>query len=109
MPAATKIGDGTAGVCDVGLDCCPHSRAGNNAAGSPNVIINGAAAHRLNDTGLCNCPHGGTFGSTSGSGSVFVNGRSLTRFGDTTTCLGCGQTGSHVSGSSNVFVDDKRG
>lgn len=104
MQPATRIGDGTAGICYVGLPCCPHGRAGTNSEGSPNVFINGLAAHRVGDTGSCNCPHGGTFQSMSGSSTVFVNGRPLTRISDATVCVNCGQGGSHVSGSPNVFV-----
>lgn len=101
---ATRIGDGTSGVCNIGLPCCPHGRTGTNATGSPNVFINGAAAHRVGDTGPCNCPHGGTFQSTSGSSTVFVNGRPLTRIGDATACVVCGMPGAHVGGCPNVFV-----
>lgn len=104
MPAVTRISDSTTGICDVGLPCCSHGRSGTNSSGSPDVFVNGLAAHRLGDTGPCNCPHGGTFGSTSGSGTVFVNGKPLTRIGDTTSCMMCGMSGSHVSGSGNVFA-----
>lgn len=106
MPQATRIGDGTTGTCNPGLDCCPHGRAGTNATGSPDVFINGIAVHRLGDTGSCNCPHGGTYASTSASQTVFANGQGITRIGDTTTCQGCGMAGSHVAGSDNVFVGD---
>ncbi|MBR1645195.1 MAG: PAAR domain-containing protein [Selenomonadaceae bacterium] len=101
---ATRIGDGTSGVCDVGLPCCPHGRAGTNSTGSSNVFINGLPAHRVGDFGACNCPHGGTFQSTSGSSTVFINGRPATRTGDATACVVCGMPGSHVSGSPNVFI-----
>ena len=37
---ATRIGDVTSGVCDLGLPCCPHGRTGTNSEGSPNVFIN---------------------------------------------------------------------
>ena len=104
MAAVTRIGDGEAGTCNIGLSCCPHSRAGTNSSGSTNVFVNGQALHRLNDTGPCNCPHGGTYSSTSGSSTVFANGQPVTRIGDTTSCQSCGQSGSHVSGSPNVFV-----
>lgn len=104
MPAVTKVGDGTTGVCNLGLPCCPHSRAGTNAVGSGNVFVNGAPLHRLGDTGPTNCPHSGTFASTAGSGTVFCNDMPVTRIGDTTTCESCGQSGSHVSGSPNVFA-----
>lgn len=104
MPAVTRVSDGTTGACDIGLDCCPHGRAGTNNTGSPNVFVNGLPLHRLTDTGPTNCPHGGTFASTSGSGTVFCNGLPVTRIGDATTCQSCGIVGSHVSGSPNVFA-----
>jgi len=104
MPAATRISDGTTGTCNPGLDCCPHARSGTNGTGSPNVFINGIAAHRLGDTGSTNCPHGGTFASTTGSGSVFINSQAATRIGDVTTCGACGRTGTHTGGSGNVFI-----
>jgi uncharacterized Zn-binding protein involved in type VI secretion len=104
MPASTKVGDSTTGICDIGLPCCPHGRSGTNSVGSPNVFINGEPAHRLSDTGPTNCPHGGTFESVEGSSTVFVNGRPLTRIGDTTQCLSCGKAGNHVSGSPDVFA-----
>lgn len=103
MPAVTRVSDGTTGVCNLGLPCCPHSRAGTNSSGSPNVFVNGIPLHRLSDTGPTNCPHGGTFSSTAGSSTVFCNGLKVTRIGDTTTCQSCGQSGSHVAGSPNVF------
>lgn len=106
MPAVTRINDTTSGICDLGLDCCSHSRAGINTSGSPDVFINGIAAHRLGDMGDCRCPHGGTYQSSSASQSVFVNGLGLTRIGDATTCQNCGMAGSHVSGSPNVFAGD---
>ena len=87
---ATRIGDVTSGVCDLGLPCCPHGRTGTNSEGSPNVFIN--------------CPHGGFFQSVEASKTVFVNGRGLTRAGDVTVCVVCGMGGSHVNGSPNVFV-----
>lgn len=102
MAAVTRVNDGTSGTCDLGLPCCPHSRAGTNNVGSPNVTVNGLPLHRLDDTGPCNCPHGGTFASVSGSSSVTVNGKPVTRIGDTTQCQVCGKSGSHVAGSPNV-------
>lgn len=105
MPYATRIGDGTVGTCDIGEPCCAHGRAGTNGTGSPNVRINGIAAHRLGDSGSCNCPHGGSYVSTSASPNVRVNGIPLTRIGDETTCTACGCTGSHVSGSPNVRIN----
>lgn len=104
MPAATRLGDGTSGTCDVGADCCPHGRGGTNSAVSSDVLINGLGAHRKGDTGPTNCPHGGTFQSVGASGSVMINGRGATRIGDSTVCMGCGLSGSHTGGSSNVII-----
>ena len=104
MPSATRIGDGTTGICDVGLPCCAHSRAGTNATGSPNVFINFIKAHRYTDTGLCNCPHGGTFSSVGHSSTVFINRLGATRINDLTVCQNCGMPGNHVAGSPNVFI-----
>ena len=104
MPAATRKGDSTSGICDLGLPDCPHSRSGTNSVVSPDVIINGRGAHRQGDTGPTNCPHGGTFQSVGCSSTVFINGKGATRIGDSTTCVVCGQPGSHVSGSPNVFI-----
>ncbi|GMB00930.1 PAAR domain-containing protein [Pelosinus sp. IPA-1] len=104
MAAVTRQGDSTTGVCNLGLPCCPHGRSGTNQTDSPNVYVNGKPVHRLHDTGPTNCPHGGTFQSVGGSSTVFINGQPATRIGDTTTCLLCGQSGSHSSGSPNVFI-----
>lgn len=107
MSKATRIGDGTSGICDPGVcEACPHSREGNNISGSDNVFINGKRVHRRGDVGSCNCPHGGSYQSTGASATVFANGRGITRIGDVTTCQNCGCAGNHVSGSDNVFVGD---
>lgn len=104
MPAATRVGDSDSGICNLGLPCCPHNRTGENSAGSPNVFINGKSAHRLGDSGDCNCPHSGVYSSSSGSSSVFINGKPATRIGDETTCTACGEKGSHIAGSPDVFI-----
>ena len=104
MPAATRLGDTTTGVCDLGLPDCPHSRTGTISVVSGDVFINGLGAHRKDDTGPTNCPHGGTFQSVAASGTVFINGKGAVRVGDATTCVVCGQPGSHTSGSGNVFI-----
>ena len=104
MPASTRINDNTSGVCDIGCDECPHGRTGTNISGSPNVYINNKAAHRKGDDGSIACPHGGSFISTAGSSTVFINGKAATRIGDGTTCIACGQGGSHSNGSPDVFI-----
>ena len=104
MPAVTRDGDSTTGICNLGLPCCPHSRSGTNSEVSPDVFVNGLGVHRKSDTGPTHCPHSGTFQSVGCSSTVFVNGRGVTRIGDSTVCIVCGQPGNHVSGSPNVFV-----
>ena len=104
MSQVTRIGDATVGICNLGLECCPHSRSGTNSTGSANVFVNKIAVHRLSDTGNTNCPHGGIFASSSGSSTVFVNNLPVTRIGDATTCQSCGLIGNHSSGSQNVFA-----
>lgn len=104
MPAVTRIGDATTGICDLGLPDCPHSRSGTNSSGSQNVFVNKIPVHRLTDDGATNCPHGGVFQSNSGSATVFVNNLPVTRIGDSTICQVCGKSGNHSSGSQNVFV-----
>ena len=104
MSSATRIGDGTTGICDVGEECCPHGRAGVNTSGSADVYCNGIAIHRRGDSGTCRCVHGGSYVSTSASTTVFANGKGITRINDSTVCEGCGCSGTHVGGSPNVFV-----
>jgi uncharacterized Zn-binding protein involved in type VI secretion len=105
MPRVTRVGDKTEGICDLGLPDCPHSRSGTNSTGSPDIIVNGVALHRLTDTGPTNCPHGGTYKSVEGSNNVIANGLPVTRIGDATRCVNCGQAGHHVSGSPDVIVN----
>lgn len=104
MAAATRIGDNTSGICDVGCDECPHGRTGTNSSGSPNVYINKKRAHRRGDSIDIACAHGGSGESTGGSRSVFINKKAATRIGDGTVCMVCGQGGSHSNGSPNVFI-----
>lgn len=104
MPAAARFKDKESGICNIGLPDCPHGRSGTNAEVSNDVFINGLGAHRKGDTGPCNCPHGGTFATTGGSSTVYINGCAAVRIGDATTCQSCGEGGSHITGSGNVFI-----
>ncbi len=104
MPNAARLGDMETGTCNIGKDCCPHTRNGTNGTVSPNVFINALGAHRRGDTGPCNCPHSGTFVTTGGSGTVFINSKAAIRIGDATVCQDCGQSGAHTTGSGNVFI-----
>jgi len=86
MPAACRLGDTSAGHCFF-----PRP----NDQGSPNVFINGIAAHRVGDHWPV---HDGVL--AQGSPNVFVNGVALGRIGD---AISCGDT--VAQGSPNVFVN----
>ena len=105
MPGVTRVTDRTVGICDLGLNCCPHSRNGTNNTGSNNVFVNDLKAHRLTDTGPTNCPHSGTFESIEGSPDVFVNDLNLTRLNDDTKCIKCGKVGEHTTSSTDTFAN----
>ncbi|UQI40969.1 PAAR domain-containing protein [Vreelandella venusta] len=89
MPAAARLAD----MCTGHGSCKPRPAI----SGSPNVFINGQAAHRVGDAWAKHCSHSGVL--AAGSSSVFVNGMPKGRVGDPVSC------GSLVAtGSSNVFV-----
>ena len=95
MPAVSRLGD----QC-TGHGCWPPRPS---SQGSPNVLINGIAAHRQGDAWAAHtCPsipetHASTL--AAGSSTVFVNGKQLARIGDPVAC------GSSVAqGSPTVFA-----
>jgi|GEM_PF-520709 len=95
MPAVTKLGD----QCS-GHGCWP-SRP--NVGASPDVFVNGVAAHRQGDAWAAHtCPtipetHASVL--AAGSTTVFVNGKQLARVGDP---VACGSTCNQ--GSPDVFA-----
>ena len=94
MAAVTRLGDRCSG------HGCYPSRP--STQGSPDVFVNGIAAHRQGDAwamhGCAHCiPHGGVL--ARGSKTVFVNGLPVGRIGDPIDC------GSRVmEGSVDVFA-----
>lgn len=93
MGAAVRLGDRSAGHC---FEPRP------NLDGSPNVFINGIAAHRVGDKwAFHRCGKSSHDGVQSqGSPNVFVNGKALARIGDRISCGDiCAQ------GSPNVNVN----
>lgn len=93
MPAITRLGD----EC-TGHDCFPPRV---NDTGSPNVFINGIAAHRVGDHWVEHTCDDNTHDgiAVQGSSTVFINGVPAMRVGDMISC------GSAVAqGSPNVFV-----
>lgn len=91
MKAATRKGD----LCTGHGGAPPRP----STQGSPDVFINGKAAHRKDDKWAIHSGHDGIL--ANGSPSVFVNGKQQGRVGDPVIC------GSKVAqGSPNVFVGD---
>ena len=94
MPAVSREGD-----TGTGHGAFPP-RASTGA--SPDVFVNGVAAHRVGDPWATHCNpspscHGGA--AAAGSATVFVNGQALVRIGDDVDC------GSAVAqGSPDVFA-----
>ena len=93
MPAAVRLGDRSAGHCF-------ESRP--NIQGSPNVFINGKAAHRIGDKWpVHRCKKLAHPSVTAqGSPNVFINGKAMARIGDR---LDCGDV--CAQGSPNVFIN----
>ena len=96
MKAVARLGD----PCTGHADFPPRG----NSSASPDVFINGIAAHRQGDSWPVHCnpvPLCHASSLAGGSSSVFVNGKPLGRVGD---AVGCG--GSVSAGSPNVFAGD---
>lgn len=93
MPAVTKF----ASECS-GHACWPPRP---NTQGSPNVFVNGIAAHRQSDAWATHCCgtscHDGVL--AAGSSTVYCNDLQLCRIGDP---VSCGSVA--ASGSQNVFA-----
>ncbi|ASL27353.1 PAAR domain-containing protein [Azotobacter chroococcum] len=93
MPAVTRLGD----------QCTGHGAfpPRPSVSASPNVFVNGIAAHRQGDAWDIHCDpsscHAGVL--AQGSATVFANGLPLGRIGDPVDC------GSSVAeGSPDVFT-----
>lgn len=95
MPAVSRLGDNC-----TGHGCWPPRPS---TGASPNVRVNGIAAHRQGDAWAAHtCPtipetHASVL--AAGSTTVRVNGKQLARIGDPVAC------GSSIAqGSANVFA-----
>ena len=94
MPAVTRLGD----ACSGHGSFPPRPSTG----ASPDVYVNGIAAHRQGDGWAVHCNpvpvcHGSAL--AAGSATVFANGLQLGRIGDP---VACGST--VAAGSANVFA-----
>jgi uncharacterized Zn-binding protein involved in type VI secretion len=104
MPPAFRLGDlAQASVDAHGCPACPHPATGPAILGSPNVMVNGRPAVRMQDMGIhavCCGPNMWT--AAMGSGTVFINGKPAVRTGDMTTH--CGGVGTTQAGSTDVMI-----
>lgn len=98
MPGAARLTDQV--TCRCPCHTSTVSTTGNINTCSPDVIVNGLGAARLNDTAICNCGH--TTIVVEGSPNVFVNGRPFARLGDAVSAC---PVGTITSSSNNVFVN----
>ena len=94
MPAVTRLGD----ACSGHGSFPPRPSTG----ASPDVYVNGIAAHRQGDGWAVHCNsvpvcHGSAL--AAGSSTVFANGLQLGRIGDP---VACGST--VAAGSADVFA-----
>ena len=67
MKLVARKGDNSAGICDVGADCCPHSWTGPIITGALTHTTESKATARIGDLGSCRCPHGGIYMIVSGA------------------------------------------
>ena len=70
------------GICNHGLDCCPHNVTIYTIYGSDNVNSEGLGQVRLLDDVLTTCPHCGHGIIISSSETVFANNLGVARLTD---------------------------
>ncbi len=104
MPPQGRLGDKSqVPACAHGCPGCPHPCIGPAIAGSPNVLVNGRPALRIQDPGVhAACCGPNTWQAQQGSGTVFINSKAAHRLGD--TVKHCGGIGKLIEGSNNVMV-----
>ncbi len=82
---------------------CPHPAQGPAIAGSPDVMVNGRPALRVDDVGIhAACCGPNMWRAKDGSATVFINGKPAFRVGD--GVRHCGGDGSLVEGSTDVII-----
>ena len=104
MPPQCRVSDKSQIPADAhGCPACPHPAIGPAIAGSPNVLVNGRPALRMNDPGIhAACCGPNTWQALQGSGTVFINNQAAHRLGD--AVKHCGGMGKLIEGSNNVMV-----
>jgi uncharacterized Zn-binding protein involved in type VI secretion len=104
MPPQSRVGDNSQVPADAhGCPACPHPCIGPGIAGSPDVIVNGQPALRVDDTGVhAACCGPNMWTAKAGSGTVLINNKAAHRLGDQDQH--CGGMGQMVAGSPNVVT-----
>lgn len=99
MPALTRIGDISVGICCCGHDGCV-GWVGTYVTGAGSVIAEGSPDSRLGDVVVgCHVQV-----AVSASPNVFSEGPPTTRIGDATA--GC-TSGTNVTGAGTVFANEQ--
>lgn len=106
MPEQGRVGDNAQVPADShGCPACPHPAIGPAIAGSPDVLVNGKPALRVNDPGVhAACCGPNSWNAKAGAPGVLINGKKAHRKGDATKH--CGGNGKLVVGSPDVIVGD---
>jgi uncharacterized Zn-binding protein involved in type VI secretion len=109
VPGQGRLGDKANVSADAhGCPGCPHPGTGPAISGSPDVLVNGRPALRLDDIGIhAVCCGPNMWQAQRGAPTVFINGRAAFRVNDPTKH--CGGSGQLIEGSADVLVGDAGG
>jgi outer membrane protein OmpA-like peptidoglycan-associated protein/uncharacterized Zn-binding protein involved in type VI secretion len=109
MPGQGRLGDKANISSDAhGCPGCPHPGTGPGIQGSPNVMVNGRPALRVDDVGMhAACCGPNMWTAQSGAAHVFINGKAAFRLDDPSRH--CGGSGKLIEGSADVVVGDGGG
>ncbi len=104
MPGQARLGDKSNCPADAhGCPACPHPCVGPAIVGSPDVMVNGKPAIRVDDQGVhAACCGPNMWTAKMGSSTVKVNNKAAHRMGDQDQH--CGGTGQMIEGSTNVMT-----
>lgn len=104
MPGQARLGDKSNCPADAhGCPACPHPCVGPAIVGSPDVMVNGKPAIRVDDQGVhAACCGSNMWTAKMGSSTVKVNNKAAHRMGDQDQH--CGGMGQMIEGSTNVMT-----
>ena len=104
MPPQGRLGDKASVPVDThGCPACPHPGIGPAINGSPDTLVNGLPALRVDDPGVhAACCGSNLWTATQGSATVFINGKPAHR--QTDQNRHCGGMGRLIEGSPNVIT-----